>query len=257
MAAIEIYPDAAALTRAAAEQVVRHATEAIAASGRFTLALSGGSTPRPVYELLASDAFAPRVHWPKVQVFWGDERCVPPDDPESNYRMAREALLDHVPLPPENIHRIHGEDDPPHAAAAYARELQSVFGGDAERGRTRGPTVGPATGFDLILLGMGDNAHTVSLFPGKAAVREQTRWVRAEYIEEVAMWRVTLTPVAINAAKNVTFLVAGARKAEPLREVLQGSFEPDRLPAQVVQPTHGQLTWLLDRAAASRLNGVP
>jgi 6-phosphogluconolactonase len=166
--------------------------------------------------------------------------------------MAREALLDRGPLPPENIHRIHGEDDPPHAAAAYARELQSVFGGDADRGRTRGPPLGPATGFDLILLGMGgDNAHTASLFPVKAAVREQVRWVMAEYIDEVAMWRVTLTPVVINAAKNVTSLVAGAGKAEPRREVLQGPFEPDRLPAQVVQPTHGQLTWLVDQAAAS------
>ena len=238
------------LVTIAAERVVQLAAEAIAENGRFTIALAGGSTPKPIYEKLASEELARRVDWTRVQIFWGDERCVSPDDPQSNYRMTREALLDRVPIPALNVHRIHGEQDPKGAAAAYARELQAVFGGDAEKG---GP---PAEGFDLILLGMGDNGHTASLFPGLAAVLEQRKWVMVQYVEVVTMWRVTLTPVVINAASNVTFLVSGAGKAERLREVLEGPYQPEVLPAQVIKPRNGQLTWLVDRPAAARLKNV-
>ena len=238
------------LVTAAAQRVVHLAAEATAENGRFTIALAGGSTPKPIYEKLASKEFARRVDWARVQIFWGDERCVPPDDPQSNYRMTREALLDRVPIPALNVHRIHGEQDPKDAAEAYARELQAVFGGDAEKG---GP---PAEGFDLIFLGMGDNGHTASLFPGLQAVLEQHKWVMAQYIEVVTMWRVTLTPVVINAARNVTFLVSGSGKAERLREVLEGPYQPEVLPAQVIKPRNGQLTWLVDRPAAARLKNV-
>jgi 6-phosphogluconolactonase len=247
MAAVEIFPDSDSLARAAAERLVQHSAEAIDARGQFTIALSGGSTPKAVYAHLASDEFKGRVDWSRVQVFWGDERCVSPDDPQSNYRMAREALLDHVPIPSGNIHRMHGEDEPHMAAAAYAKELQEVFGGDPESG---GP---PPVGFDLILLGMGDDGHTASLFPGHAAVMEQRRWVMAEYVEGYKTWRITLTPVIINAAESVAFIVSGEGKAARLRDVLEGQTQPLMLPAQAIRPTRGRLSWLLDEGAASSL----
>jgi len=200
------------------------------------VALSGGSTPRATYTLLASDEFAARVDWPRVHVLWGDERCVPPDHPESNYRMARETLLDKIPIPAENVYRIRGELPPDQAATAYQAELEAILG-----------TIGR---FDLILLGMGEDGHTASLFPGTAAIHEQTRWVVAHYVDKLSAWRVTLTPVVINAAARVTFLVSGAGKAERLREVLDGPHQPDVLPAQIVRPTGGRLLWLADAAAA-------
>jgi 6-phosphogluconolactonase len=239
MTEIEVFPDPDRLARAVAEHFAARAAEAVAAGGRFTVALAGGSTPRAAYLLLATDAFARRIDWARVHVLWGDERCVPPDDPRSNYRMAREALLDRIPIPPGNIHRIHGEDDPPLAAAAYEWLLGDLLGGDR--------------GLDLILLGMGDDGHTASLFPGQAAVREKARRVVADYVAAAAMWRITLTPVAINAARDVNFIVSGAGKAERLREVIEGPFVPEWLPAQIVDPTHGRLTWLVDEAAGSQL----
>jgi 6-phosphogluconolactonase len=236
MAEIRTYPDAASLARAAAEHFVTLATQAMTARGRFVVALSGGSTPRAAYTLLASDEFVARVDWPRVHVFWGDERCVPPDHAESNYRMARETLLDKIPIPAENIHRIQGELPPDQAATAYQAELEAVLGAGGR--------------FDLILLGMGEDGHTASLFPGTTALHEQTRWVVAHYVDKLSAWRVTLTPVAINAAAHVTFLVSGAGKAERLREVLDGPHQPDVLPAQIVRPTDGRLLWLADAAAA-------
>ena len=239
MAEIRTYPEAASLARAAAEHFVTLATAAIAARGQFVVALSGGSTPRTTYALLASDEFAARVDWPRVRVFWGDERCVPPDHPDSNYRMAREALLDKVPIPAENVHRMRGELPPDQAAAAYQAELEAVLGAGGR--------------FDLILLGMGANGHTASLFPGTAALHEQTRWAVAHYVDKLRAWRVTLTPVAINAAAHVISIVSGAGKAERLREVVTGPYQPDILPAQIVRPTDGRLLWLVDAAAAVHL----
>ena len=236
---IEVLPDPGELARAVADHFVARAAESIAASGRFTVALAGGSTPRATYLLLATDAFARRVDWARVQVLWGDERCVPPSDPQSNYRMAREALLDRIPIPPSNIHRIRGEDDPAASAAAYERLLRDVVGEDGR--------------LDLILLGMGSDGHTASLFPGQAALDEKERWVVAHYVADAAMWRITLTPVVINMAREASFVVSGAAKAERLRDVIKGPFAPERLPAQLVDPTPGRLTWLVDAAAASRL----
>ena len=233
MKELRVHPD---LARAAAEHFVTLATAAIAARGQFVVALSGGSTPRATYTLLASDELAARVDWPRVRVLWGDERCVPPDHPESNYRMAREVLLDKIPIPAENVHHIRGELPPDQAAMAYQAELEAVLG---TGGR-----------FDLILLGMGEDGHAASLFPGTAALHEQTRWVVAHYVDKLSAWRVTLTPVAINAAAHVTFLVSGAGKAERLREVLDGPHQPDVLPAQIIRPTDGRLLWLADAAAA-------
>jgi 6-phosphogluconolactonase len=226
------------------------ATTAIAERGRFTFAFSGGNTPRPIYERLASADYSGRIDWSRVQIFFGDERCVPPDDPRSNYHMARATLSDRVPIPAANVHRIHGEDQPEQAAGEYAEELGRTFGGDARKG---GP---PVSGFDLVLLGMGDNGHTASIFPGLAAVTESVRWVMAQYVEVVGMWRVTLTPVILNAAQHVAFLVAGADKAEMLSKVLEGPYQPVVLPAQIIKPTHGELHWLVDAAAAAQLRRI-
>ena len=244
--AIEVFPDRQRLIQAAAKHIVRLASEAAAKSEMFTIALSGGSTPRPLYTLLATQTFAKRIDWTRVHVFWGDERCVPPEDPRSNYQMVRETLLDAVPLPPGNIHRIHGEEEPQLAAVAYEQELRSFFGSRASDGP-------PPAGFDLVLLGMGDNGHTASLFPGSAAVTERVRWVMAQYVEVHSMWRITFTPVLINLAKNVTFIVSGVDKAQRLRDVLEGPIQPEVLPAQIVRPARGRLLWLIDKAAAGCL----
>ena len=245
---VRVLPGVESLMEAAAERLVTRAAAAIGASGRFTVALAGGSTPRALYELLVTPRYARRIDWPRVHVFWGDERCVPPDDPASNYRMTREALLDHVPIPASNFHRIRGENPPVAAAAAYEEGLHRVF--STRDGRPR-----EASGacFDLVLLGMGDNGHTASLFPGLTAVRERERWVVSEYVAEVSMWRVTLTPVILNAAADVVFLVSGSKKAATLQQVVEGPYRCDVLPAQAISAPNGCVTWLVDEAAAANL----
>jgi len=232
---------------AAAERFVGRTSAAIDASGRFVVALAGGSTPKALYELLTTPRYAPRIDWSRVHVFWGDERCVPPDDPASNYGMAREALLDHVPVLGSNVHRIRGEDPPSAAATGYEEELRRMFSTPAGA-----PLEAPGACFDLVLLGMGDNGHTASLFPGLTAVRERERWVAGEYVPEVSMWRVTLTPPVINAAADAVFLVSGAGKAAMLQRVLEGPRQPDALPAQAIAPRAGA-AWLVDVAAAAEL----
>jgi len=243
---IEVFPDRERLIQAAAKQVIEIASQRIAENGRVAIALSGGSTPRPLYRLLANEKYSRRIDWRKVHIYWGDERCVPPDDRQSNYQTAREMLLDAVPIPVDNRHRIHGEEDPEKAAAEYEKELRTFFGVNVTDGS-------PRLGFDLILLGMGDNGHTASLFPGSPAMNEKQRWVAAQYVQVVSMWRITLTPLAINAAKNVLFIVSGEEKAERLHSVLEGPFQPEVLPAQAIRPAAGRLFWFLDKAAASRL----
>ena len=240
--AVEVVADRRALMEAGAAAFVAAARAAIAAQGRFVTALSGGSTPRALFELLATERFASSVDWGRIHVCWGDERAVPPDAAASNYRMAREALLDHVPIPASQVYRIRGEDPPPVAADAYERTLRTLF-------------ATPVGRFDLVLLGMGDNGHTASLFPGLHAVREAERWVVAESVAEVAMWRITLTPVVLNAAAEVIFLVSGAEKAAMLHRVLDGPVDSDALPAQIVAPRLGHLRWLVDTEAAAALEG--
>jgi 6-phosphogluconolactonase len=238
---VQIYPDADMLSRAAADYIIELADWSIADHGHFSIALSGGSTPKILYELLATESYAERINWAHVHVFWGDERCVPPDDTESCYRMAREALLDHVSLPPDNIHRIQGEIQPEEAAAKYERLLHRIFGDSLPR-------------IDLILLGMGDDGHTASLFPGTKALHEEKRWVIENYVEAKQMWRITLTKTSINAAANVVFLVSGSGKAERLRDVIQGDYQPYELPSQFIKPTNGNLYWVIDEAAAQLLS---
>ena len=239
---VKVFDDAEEVARAAAARVVELAAAAVDERGAFSLALSGGSTPRRVYELLASEEFSGRVDWANVHVFFGDERAVPADHADSNFRMANESLLARVPLPERNVHRIEGLGDAAANASDYESELRGLFGDDAEWPR-----------LDLVLLGMGDDGHTASLFPGTAALDERRAWVAANWVEKLGAWRVTLTAPAINAARHVLFLAGGAGKAERLREVLQGERDPSRLPSQLIRPHDGTLEWFVDRAAASRL----
>jgi 6-phosphogluconolactonase len=229
---IRVYPDSDSLAQAAATHFAEQAAEAIATRGRFIVALAGGTTPRLTYTLLASWSFATRVDWLRVHLFWGDERCVPPEHRDSNYRMVREALLGKAPIPSANVHRIQSELDPAWAAMAYESELETLLGSEGR--------------FDLILLGMGPDGHTASLFPGTAALEEQTRWVVENYVEKLNTCRITLTLPIINKARQVTFLVSGTSKAAPLARIQAG--EP--LPAGLIQPTEGQLTWLVDQQAS-------
>lgn len=243
---LQIFEDEQSLFHAAANKFVALAASSIAAHGRFTVALSGGSTPKALYQLLASDAYRGRVAWDKVEWFFGDERSVGPDDPESNYRMAREAILSPVGAPPEQVHRIRGEHDrPAEAAAEYAAQLAKVFGISES---------GPPPQIDLVLLGMGNDGHTASLFPFTAALQERSRWVVANDVPQLHTRRYTLTYPIINAAGCVLFLITGVGKAKVLQEVLEGPPEPERLPSQSVAPADGRLLWYVDRAAASRLD---
>ncbi|MET0649366.1 MAG: 6-phosphogluconolactonase [Pyrinomonadaceae bacterium] len=241
---VYVFDDAESVARAAAARIAELARESIEARGRFAIALSGGSTPRRVYELLAGEDFRERIDWPNVHVFFGDERMVPPDHHDSNYRMASEALLARVPIPPENVHRIDGVGAADANASAYESEMRELFG-DEEWPR-----------LDHVLLGMGDDGHTASLFPGTTVLGETRLWVAPNWVEKLGAWRVTLTAPVINAARHVTFMVTGAGKAARLREVLKGERDPARLPSQLIRPADGTLEWYVDREAASSLEGV-
>ena len=243
MREVRVFADAAKLMQAAAGEIVRAAGQAVAVRGRFTWALSGGSTPRDLYRSLASEAWRDRLPWPAIHFFWGDERHVPPDHPESNFRMAREAMLDAVPVPPDNIHRVRAEEpDAQRAAAEYEATLRSFFdpAGDWPR-------------LDLILLGLGKDGHTASLFPGGAAVHERERLVVAPWVEAQQTYRITLTPPVLDHARRALFLVSGEEKAEALHAVIEGERQPDRYPAQVVE---GNCLWMVDRAAARLLQSA-
>jgi 6-phosphogluconolactonase len=243
---IHIFTDAGAVERAAAEMFVEHARDAVAARGVFRVALAGGSTPRRLYALLADgqDSFRQQVPWDRIHFFWGDERHVPPDHADSNYRMANEAMLAHVPVPPENVHRIRAEN--PNAAQAaeeYVQQLRDCFG----------PGTVNLPRLDFILLGMGGDGHTASLFPGTAALQEQNQWMVSNWVEKFQTHRITMTPPLLNNGACVVFLVQGEEKVEPLRAVLYGERKPQTYPSQLIQPVDGDCHWLVDRAAAKLL----
>jgi 6-phosphogluconolactonase len=242
---VVVLADQDALAYEAARRFARIAEEGVERSGRFTVALSGGSTPRRLYGLLAADASRWRIPWGKSHVFWGDERAVPPDHPDSNYGMARTALLNRVPIPASHVHRMQAEEaDLDAAASRYEAEMAVAFGV---------PPDGDPPQFDLILLGMGGDGHTASLFPHTQALREPRRWVVRNHVPKLQADRLTLTVPLINRGRTILFLVAGEDKAPVLREVLEGAADPERLPAQLVRPTTGRLVWLIDQSAASRL----
>jgi len=239
---IRILPDAATLNRAAADEFIRCAREAIAARGRFAVALSGGSTPKAVYGLLAADQAdsTRRLPLENIHFFFGDERAVPPSDPESNYRMAGESLLSNIPVPPENVHRVKAELDAKTAAGLYQEELRRFFH----------PGAGEWPRFDLIMLGMGPDGHTASLFPDSLALSERSLLVMANWVEKFNTYRITFTYPVLNAAAEVMFLVSGAGKAEMLKDVLEG---PEIYPCQRVKPVNGNLLWMVDQPAGRLL----
>lgn len=229
---------------AAAERFVEQAQKSINDHKIFSVALSGGNTPRLMYELLAQEAFKARVDWSMVHTFFGDERMVPPDHPDSNYRLTREALLSHVPIPQDNVHPIKGIGDAVTNARVYEKELRTFFAG-SEWPR-----------FDSVLLGLGKDGHTASLFPGTLALSERRAWVVANWIEDFRTYRITLTVPAINSAADVDFLVTSADKSQALAAVLEGPSHPEHLPAQLIKPESGSVTWLVDRQAASKLSST-
>ncbi|MGA9307667.1 MAG: 6-phosphogluconolactonase [Candidatus Sulfotelmatobacter sp.] len=232
------------LFQAAAEEVLRAATHAVADHGRFAIALSGGSTPRNMYTLIAANAAA-TLPWDRMFFFFGDERHVPPDDPDSNYRMANESLLAKIPIPPANVFRIPAENpDADAAAEIYEQTLRKFFG----------LAPGEFPRFDLILLGIGPDGHTASLFPETAALQEKTRLVVANWVEKLGTSRITLTLPVLNHARCVAFLVSGIDKAAALHEILEGKAPAEKYPSKLVQPSEGKLIWFVDRAAASELS---
>ena len=235
---IKVVPDVAAMMHEAAGRTVEAAKQAIGEHDSFSIALSGGSTPKALYELLAREPYRSRIDWSRVRVFFGDERCVPPGDPQSNYRMANESLMSKVPILPANVYRMKGEIDPATAATEYGQLLKEKFGDG---------------GLDLTLLGMGDDGHTASLFPGTPALHEAKHRCVPNYVDKFKMWRITMTAPFLNRSKAVLILASGAGKAQRLKEVLKGPRDPDRLPIQLIQPSDGTLTWLLDAAAAAGL----
>ncbi len=241
-----IYDTPERLSEAAAEVFAKYASDAVAARGVARIAISGGSTPGRMFSLLATDPFLDQVPWDKLEMYWVDERCVGPEDADSNFGMTREKLLSKVPLSADRVFRMEGELDPEEAAAKYEAALRNSF-------KLEGAE---APAFDLILLGMGDDGHTASLFPHTAAIDELGRLVVANHVEAKDTWRITLTWPVINHGRTVIFLIEGAAKADRLHEVLLGDYDPERLPSQLIRPESGRIHLLLDAEAARRLPKV-
>lgn len=237
---IRRFNDPESLSRAAADLFVQQAQAAVSERGRFSVALSGGHTPQRVYQLLAQPPWRDQTPWADVHVFWGDERCVAADDDRNNARMAHRALLAHVPVAPDHVHPIRCDGTPREGAERYEELLRAHLSAEAAV-------------LDLVFLGLGQNGHTASLFPGSPVLEEKKRWAADVYVAEQKMYRVTLTPVMINTARVVTFLVFGRDKAQILRTVLEGPVDTRRLPAQLIRPLGGRLIWMVDRAASSQL----
>lgn len=251
---VRIYRDPEELALKAARLFARLADQYVVGSGRFTVALSGGSTPKAMLSLLAADPFADTVPWSSIYFFWGDERCVPPDHPDSNYRMASEALLSKVPVPPANVFRVPAENsDPGQAAEEYAATLTRFFRTGPGATRSGTAPLSNLPRFDLVFLGMGPDGHTASLFPHTTALHADEQIVVANYVEKFKAYRITLTASVINNGRNVSFLVAGADKAETLKSVLEGSYQPELYPSQLIRPRNGTLLWMVDEAAARLL----
>ena len=239
---LKILPDKQALIQYTAERIVRMITATLDVNHHFSLALSGGSTPQPVYEMIA-EKFSPYLDWSRIHLFFGDERSVPPNDEQSNYHMVKAALLDHISIPDENVHRMQGEIDPHTAAEAYEAEIKAFFGDDEST-------------FDLNLLGMGEDGHTASLFPNTDALHEQDKLVIAHHVKAKGdLWRISQTYPTILRSSNIMFLVSGEGKSEALKAVLEGNYMPEEYPSQVVaRSEHQHIVWAVDSAAAKLLS---
>ena len=253
-ARVRIYRDPQELAVKAARLFARLADQYVIGCGKFTVALSGGSTPKAMFSVLAAEPFLDTVPWSSIYFFWGDERCVPPDHPDSNYRMTNETLLSRVPVPPENVFRIPAElPDPERAAEEYAATLTRFFLAGSSTNRTGTAPLSNVPRFDLVFLGMGPDGHTASLFPHTTALRAGDQIAVANYVEKFKAHRITLTAATINNARNVTFLAAAEDKAETLKNVLEGRYQPDVYPSQLIRPRNGTLLWMVDEAAARLL----
>ena len=240
---VAVSHDAPSANTMAADIIVGLARQAVSDGRSFTIALSGGSTPKKLFELLASPEWRSKVPWDKIDFFWGDERYVPITDPSSNFRMTQEAMLSKVAIPPNHIHRWMTEKPAEEAAKLQDEEIRRVVKSDP----------GGLPQFDLVLLGLGTNGHTASLFPYQPALHEKSKLAFTEYIDEVKMQRLSFSVPLINAANQIVFLALGADKATVVREIVAGPFDPERLPAQLIRPTHGKLTWILDQESAQKL----
>ena len=238
---LKVFADIEPLSRWTVQKIIETSVEAISARGRFLLALNGGSTPTRTFQLLASE-FHDKVDWNKTHIFWGDERCVPPDDKESSYGQAHEILLNKISIPDSNVHRVNTDLGPDAASKDYASTLSRF---------AQPPLDWPR--FDLVLLGMGDDGHTASLFPGSAIyITEPTLAITAHYQDRPAN-RITMTPLVFNSARTIIFMATGEKKAITLARVLSDKYEPENLPAQRIYPKDGELIWLVDEDAASKL----
>ncbi len=242
---VHIYKNNDELSVAVAEWMVEYIVDTLKKKDRFTLVLSGGGTPQKLNGLLAASPYKEKIDWSRLHIFWGDERFVPYADERNNAKMAFDTLLDHVPVPASHIHRMKTENIIPEVAASeYAVVLQQYFP----------PDVPPTPTFDLVLLGMGDDGHTLSLFPGTHVMHEEDKWATSLFLKQQDMFRVTLTPPVVNRAVRIAFLVTGPGKAEALQQVIEGDYNPDKYPSQVIRPANGEVYWFLDKAAASGLH---
>lgn len=240
---LHIFKDNDELSVAFAEWLVEYIAEVLRKQDRFTIALSGGSTPQKLNKLLATSPYRGKIEWSKLHIFWGDERFVPFEDDRNNAKMAFDTLLDHVPVPKEQIHLMRTDIQPEIAAEEYEKILRRYFP----------VSVTPATTFDLVLLGMGDDGHTLSLFPGTHAMHAEDKLVISLFLKQQGMYRITLTPPIVNKSACVAFLVSGSGKAVALKEVIEGDYRPELYPSQVIKPLNDQLHWFLDQAAAANL----
>ncbi|HTL08638.1 MAG TPA: 6-phosphogluconolactonase [Chitinophagaceae bacterium] len=242
---LQIYKNNDELSVEVAKWMVNYIRETLRTQDRFTLVLSGGGTPQKLNTLLAAEPYKNEIDWSKLHIFWGDERFVPYTDERNNAKMAFDTLLDHVPIPPNQVHRMKTENIIPEVAAGeYESILQQYFP----------PTVPVRTSFDLVLLGMGDDGHTLSLFPGTHVMHEEFKWATSLFLPQQQMFRVTLTPPVVNRAARIAFLVTGPGKAAALQEVIEGDYNPDKYPSQVIKPVLGEVYWFVDKAAASMLH---
>lgn len=237
---IKISPDKNKLIQEFAAYIAGLIEKSIKEKDRCTFVLSGGSTPKSLYEMFASEKYREIIEWSKVYLFWGDERCVSPDHPDSNYRMAREALIDHIDIPSDNVFRIPAEQEPGDAAREYEETIKKIVGGSMQF---------PV--FDIILLGIGEDGHTASLFPGTGALKEKQRWVTEVYVPRLDTYRITLTLPVINSGRNVIFLVAGEAKADVVRKII--NIKGLHYPAAHVNPVHGKLVYFIDGAVGARI----
>ena len=242
---LQIYKDNDELSVEVAKWIINYIRETLREQDRFTLVLSGGGTPQKLNMLLAADPYKNEIDWSKLHIFWGDERFVPYTDERNNAKMAFDTLLDHVPVPPTQIHRMKTENIIPEVAAGeYELILHQYF-----------PASVPVrTSFDLVLLGMGDDGHTLSLFPGTHVMHEEFKWATSLFLPQQQMFRVTLTPPIVNRAARIAFLVTGPGKASALQQVIEGDFNPDKYPSQMIKPMPGEVYWFVDKAAASMLH---